>query len=568
MKKILTLILSLYALSSSAQQKLSDWDVAQPLEVTTLSGSYCELRRNHFHGGLDFRTGGVENKPIYAIDKGYVSRISISARGYGKLVYITHPNGYTSLYAHLNGFVPALDSIVKAKQYAQKSYEVEFTLAPDEYPVKKGEMFARSGNTGSSGGPHLHFELRKTDSNILQNPFMLNKIFKLQDNKKPKISSIKIYGLEGGKVNNLSNKRLNAVVQKGKGKVLQGGANIKAWGHIGFGIKSSDHMSGTSFTHNPREYKLYADGELISHIYLDNVKFEYTRSLNSMIDYKQHLTSGEFFIRSFKEKNNNLAIYMSCKGDGTININQERDYKMKYVVIDDFGNLDSLSFTIKGTRCELTPPTTNTQGLIKAGEPYTFDRKEFIFQMPKTTLFSDLDPKYSATASSKYYSKIYNFGDREIPINNYCDISIKVENDADVRNKNKLFIAKLTDGGLFQSAVGGKYANGYITGKTNTLGKFAIFTDNKRPIITAVHTKGLTRYPVLVFKIADGLSGIARYDGYIDGEWICFEHDAKTHTIRYQMDAKRIEKHKMHKFKLVVTDNCGNSTTYQRNIYW
>lgn len=150
MRKI---ILSLALLSSlTTQAQLQNWEVVPPVNpVTTLSGSFAELRRNHFHGGLDFRTGGAENKPIYAIGDGYVSRITISARSYGKLAYVTHPNGYTTLYAHLNGFVPKLDSIIKAKQYEKRSYEIDILLSPTEYPVAKGEQFAISGNTGSSG---------------------------------------------------------------------------------------------------------------------------------------------------------------------------------------------------------------------------------------------------------------------------------------------------------------------------------------------------------------------------------------------------------------------------------
>ena len=187
MKYFKLLIFAICFSEALTAQQLREWSIASPLDFeTTLSGSFAEMRRNHFHGGLDLRTNGEENKPVYSIDDGYVARISISRTGYGKCAFINHPNGYTSVYGHLNGFVPKLDSMLKAKQYGEKKYEVELILDSTQYPVKKGEQFAISGNTGASGGPHVHFELRNTQTGAMRNPLLLknNPISKIQ--KPPK----------------------------------------------------------------------------------------------------------------------------------------------------------------------------------------------------------------------------------------------------------------------------------------------------------------------------------------------------------------------------------------------
>lgn len=545
---------------------LEEWQVTSPLGAnTTLSGSYAELRRNHFHGGLDFRTPKGENSPIYATDGGFVSRITISASSYGKLAYITHPNGYTTLYAHLNGFAPKLDSIVKSKQYAKQHYEIDFKLAPGEYPVKKGEFFALSGNTGASGGPHLHFEIRTTDGQVIENPLKLNKHYHFVDNKKPRIFAVKLYGIEGGSINGSREKRYNSVLVKGKGRKLQASNNIKAWGKVGFGVKANDYMTGTHFTHSPRRLKVYADGNVVSDITIDRYKYADTRALNSFIDFRHHARKGEFFMRSFKEKNNPLDIYNGTTG--ILDVNEERDYKMKYEVIDDFGNCDSILFTIKGTRLAPIPETPMDGEVISAGEGTFYDKGDFLFHFPANAIYSDIRPNYQKRPGGRYLSSVHSIGNRETPLHTHCDVSIKVEKNSPAVNTSKLFIAKLNEKNLITGSIGGTFNSGFMVGKTNSFGRFAVAEDKSAPVVAAVHTKKLRQYPVLVFRISDGLSGIASYDGYIDGEWVLFEHDAKTHTIRYRIDTDKFEKNKSHRFKLVVKDNCGNTATYSKTIF-
>jgi len=549
------------------QAQIEHWEIEHPLKtIVTLSGNYAELRRNHFHGGIDFRTGGVENKPIYAIDEGYISKISISSRGYGKLAYIEHPNGYTSLYAHLNDFTPRLDSIVKARQYEKRAFEMEITLKPNEYPIKKGEQFALSGNTGSSFGPHLHFEIRKTEDHTLINPMLLNKYFKVEDNRKPQILAVKIYGLNNnGAVNNVGERKFQAV-NTAKARTLQGGGDIKAWGEIGFAVRANDYMTGTHFTHNPRILKLYVDSVLISEANITNIKYSDTRAFNSFIDYRQFMRTGEFFMKSFADPNFPLHIFKNTKQKGVLHITEERPYAVRYEVYDDFGLKDVVSFTIQGKKMEIPKSNKNYFSYLRCGKSQFFEQPDFLVYLPANTLYTDLELEYQKTESSKFSSYVYEFGNTEIPLHTFCDMTIKVTKDS-LEDKSKYFIAKLNASNIITGSAGGVYVDGFMVGKTNTLGKFAVAVDNTKPVITAVNTTELYRRPYLRFKIFDGLSGIAKYDGYIDDEWILFEYDAKSSAITYWMGNIPKQK-KNRKFKLVVTDNCGNSAMYEKMIYW
>ncbi len=568
MKKVFLLLLfvSVY-LNSSAQ--LEKWEVCSPTGFeTTLSGSFAEMRRNHFHGGLDFRTNGEENKPIYAVADGYVARVTINRASYGKCVQIAHPNGYTTIYGHLNGFVPRLDSLVKAKQYAEKKYEIEIDFEPTDFVVKKGDQFAISGNTGASGGPHLHFEIRKTDDQTLQNPLLLNKYFGFVDTRAPRINGVKIYGLDNeGRVNGLKEQRFPVIVNKARQRVLKGGQNIYAWGKLGFAVKAVDLMTNTSFTYTPRNLKLFVDDVLISDVTISNIKFSDTRALNCFIDYAQQVSTGEFYMKSFREKN--MPLHLHDGLSGTFFIDKERDYKVKYVVTDDFGNTNQLEFTIHGKKTSWDHSAVPADSLIQCGEARFIVKKDFCLQLPDNALYTDVPENYAQIPSSYsgFYSDVHQIGSRYTPLHCFCDLSIRVTHDT-LADKKKYYIAKVSDKGLPVGAILANYTNGFLVGRSNTFGKFAVAADVTKPTILPVHTKNLPNQPFLRFKINDTQSGIASYDGYIDGKWVMFEFDYKTRLITFWMDKGLVEKNKDHTLKLVVKDYCGNVAEYNTQIYW
>lgn len=567
MKKIFSVIIGIFFVQCLMAQ-LKQWEIASPLDFeTTLSGSFAEMRRNHFHGGLDLRTNGEENKHVYSIDDGYVARISISRTGYGKCAYINHPNGYTSVYGHLNGFVPKLDSLLKEKQYGEHKYEVDLILDSTQYKVRKGELFAISGNTGASGGPHVHFEIRETATGIMRNPFLLkNNPYNISDDKEPKIFGIKIYGLDNGSINDQPEQKCKVIVDKDHSRKVQVGDGLYGWGKLGFSVKASDYMTGTSFTYTPRHLRLYAEGKLISNITIDSFLFKDTRGSNSFIDYKQWATSREFFMKSFKNANSPIA-FQEGQPKGTFTINKEKEYKFKYEVEDDFGNKDQIEFVITGKKTDYRPIKLDDDQYIKCGESILFDKGSFAMQFPQNALYEDVEHRFTCDSSAKFLSNIYSIGSKTDPLHVFCDISIKIENDT-IDDKSKYYITKLNDLNVPSGSAGGTYVNGILVGKTNTFGRFAVATDMTPPVIAPVHTNKLRNAPYIRLKIYDTQSGIASYDAWIDDTWILFEYDSKTQQITYWLDKKKVKEFSNHTLKVVVKDYCGNEKEYSKQIYW
>ena len=300
MYKLYIAILFFFIQTISAQQ------LRQPFDFPILlSGNFGELRNNHFHSGIDFKTQGVEGKPIHAVQDGYVSRISVSPWGYGNGLYLTHPDGTTTVYGHLQRFAPSIARYIKTQQYEQESFNVNLFLDPDQLPVKKGEIVAYSGNTGSSGGPHLHFEVRDTESEEVLDPIEYFKE-KITDTRAPKIQGILVCPQSGKGVVNGSNRKLELkpVTAKNGKQTITG--KIEAWGEIGLAVKAYDYMDNTTNIYGVKDITLRQDSQIIYHSNLNRFAFDETRYLNSYVDYEEWKERRSFYMRSFVEPGNRL----------------------------------------------------------------------------------------------------------------------------------------------------------------------------------------------------------------------------------------------------------------------
>ena len=368
-------IIGSHIINTNAQQLRNPFDF--PI---LLSGNFGELRSNHFHSGIDFKTQGVEGKPVHTVQEGYVSRISVSPWGYGNGLYITHPDGTTTVYGHLQKFSKKIANYVKEQQYAQESFNVNLFLTPDLLPVEKNEVVALSGNTGSSGGPHLHFEIRDTETEEVMDPldYFSDRI---TDTRPPKIQGIQIVPIEGkGVVNGKSKKlEIKPVTAKNGKQTITG--KIEAWGEIGLAVKAYDYMDNTTNIYGVREITLTADSQVIFHSNLDKFAFDETRYLNTFTDYEEWKDHRSFYMRSFIEPGNRLR-FLESVNRGILRIDEPRTYHLTYTLADAFGNATRLSIWIEGKKQEIPQIDTTHTELFHWGSENRFGAKGIRLVMP------------------------------------------------------------------------------------------------------------------------------------------------------------------------------------------
>lgn len=548
----LVLFLSVFALSGQEIYR-------SPLDIpTVLSANFGELRPNHFHSGIDFKTQGVINKPVYSIADGYISRISVSSYGYGLALYITHPSiGQESVYGHLNKFIPTVADYVREKQYQQKKYRIDIRLDESVFPVRKGDLIAYSGNTGSSGGPHVHFEIRDKESQKALDviPYYKNDI---KDTKPPLTRGIAIYPLEGEGVLNGSSSTFRQNIQKKKnGDYLPIGKKLYAWGRIGFGIYANDYMDNTSNIYGIKFVKLFCDDEEIFSFNIESVDFKTTKMINSLIDYDYWCRKKIFYIKSFADKGNKLDVF-NLKNDGLVNISEERVYKLRYDLEDVHGNKSSYSFDVIGQKQDV--PVHRSCALFMTWNRNNYYlNSDFSLIVPAHSLYDNLCFTLNKGFANGYYSKSYQVNDRYVPLDKNAYMKLKLTSDT-LENKGQYGIVTLD--GKKPVWIGGEYLDGFVKVEINKLGNtYAVAADTIAPVITAIQPEKWVARKVIQIKATDDLSGIATYNGTIDGKFALFEYDMKSPIYTYRFDAERLNRGK-YKLEFKVKDAAGNEAVY------
>ena len=526
-----------------------------------LSGNFGELRNNHFHSGIDFKTQGTEGKPVHAVKKGYVSRISISPWGYGNGLYLTHPDGTTTVYGHLQQYSKKIADYVKEQQYLQESFNVDLTFEPGLIPVEKGEIVALSGNTGSSGGPHLHFEVRDSETQETMDPisFFYEQI---KDTRPPKILGVQIVPIKGegvvnGKAKNLELKPITS--QNGKQVIT---TKVEAWGDIGLAVKANDYMDNTSNIYGVKEITLTADDKVIYHSDLDMFSFDDTRYLNSFTDYESWKKKHTFYIRSFVEPGNRLPFIESINR-GIIHIDEQRSYHLKYELADAFGNTTTLSIWIEGKQQEIPPIYTEGTELFHWASDNRFGAKGIRLFIPKGNLYDDLHFRYSVKEDTTALSATHILHNPYVPIHKTAQLSLFLQNDT-LKNKQQYGIVCLKNGSALW--IGGVYRNGWIDADIKEFGNYRIQQDTIKPTITPINKQTWITKRAISFRLSDNLSGIEDFHGKIDEQFVLFEMNNKS-VITYHFDPQKLKRGKHH-LTLVATDACGNEAHYKYNFTW
>lgn len=562
------LVLFIIILTSSTNEAIKEYPqnyFRAPVSNTMfLSGTFGELRPNHFHSGIDIK--GKVGQSLYAVADAYVSRIKVQEGGYGKVLYLRHPNGYTSVYAHIDKFDSKIEKFVMDAQYKKKTYEIELYPSANQFVFKKGQVIGKMGITGRSFGPHLHFEIRSTATERPINPLLFG--LKVADTRPPRMHQLKIYHLND-KRETIKTKTLD-LVKKGRGYGIKGDTlNIGAW-RAGFALKVYDHMNGVSNWNGIYALKMYQDDVLVYDFDMETFGFDETRYINAHLDYEEQSTKKSYFNRCYALPGNSLSIYNEQKEKGVIKLKSGKSSKIKMVAEDVEGNASEFVFWVK--RTEVKPPTKTAtfNYVLPYNEESVIENRSLKLYFPKGALYENLYLQYQSSFDESYntYSSVHHIHNAKVPVHKYFDISIQPTFMPE-ELKNKAFIAYCGKDNKVTN-YGGKWSNGMLKTKVRALGDYCIMVDDIKPTITPIsfkkYLKGASK---MTFKIKDNVDTGGRADGLkyeatVDGQWILLEFDAKNDLLIHRFDNRL--KAGEHQLRLVVTDNRGNQAVYERTF--
>jgi len=560
--KNIILILLFASFTSSAQNKYPTNYFRSPLDISLhLSGTFGELRNNHFHAGVDIKTKRRTGFPVYASADGYVSRIKVAIWGYGKVIYISHPNGYTSVYAHLSKFGDGIQEYVKNIQYQKESYETgNIYPAENEITVKKGQVIAFTGRTGGFVAPHLHYEIRDTKTEHIINPLLFG--LKIKDSIAPRINKLIAYPIgEGSRINRSVKKQTLAIKKDSLNNYRTN--RISASGSIGFGINVYDLLGKELNKNGVYSIEMKVNGK--RHYYHDVETFSFAESkyINLLIDYPYFATYKNRIQKTFREKETKLSIYEDLVKDGFVDVKEGFSYKVEIIAKDFKGNRSSVKIPIIGVKSESIllqeKDTTNYKILKNKFEKFTEGGVTVAF--PKNTFYKDIFIDFSVNG------KLATIHKPTIPLNKSFTITF----DSTMYRKsevNNIYIANINNKKYPYYQNTRKREDKLFT-TTKTLGKYTLLIDNELPKIYNLNFKNnnwVSKLNYLTIKISDTQSGIKSYEAFIDDEWILMEYDVKKKKLSYNFSDKKLVGSK-HIFKLVVSDNVGNTNTYNATFY-
>lgn len=524
--------------------------VHYPIE---LAGNFGEPRPNHFHAGIDVKTDRSTGKPIYAIADGFVSKVSVGTHGFGKAVYVRHPDGNTSVYVHLDAFAPQIEAAVKRYQYAHKVYAGDISFSATVMPVRKGQFIAFSGNTGSSQGPHLHMELHRTRTGDLLDPLPYLKDF-LKDTTAPAVYSFKAYPVQGeGKFQHTEQPRV-FTFDKG---------HFSAWGKVGFGVRAMDHMDGVYNSFGVRFIKLYCDGKLLFSADVNGIPQSMHRMMNSWGDYAHFMQTRVWFLKSFIEPGNRLPFLRAGGSKGVVNFNQQRDYHFRYVVSDVFGNQTAKEFTVRGEPEAFAAKRqpTGTDALLTTRDNL-WQRDGIRLSVPRQLLAVNLSLQPELFGAAGALSQGIRFTTRNVPLLGWADLAFRIPTTT-TADPRQLFVAMAAQG-VPPRYCRSEAKNGWIHGQVRELGMtYRLAADTQPPTIRVVSRA----YDHVIVSLTDGGSGIAGWQATLDGRFVLFEQQKNPTVVVCDLrKTPQAKLGKARKLRFVAWDNCGNKSEYLTSI--
>lgn len=519
-----------------------------------LSGTFGEFR-SRFHTGIDFKSRGVQGQKIFSIEDGYVSRIEVNNYGYGKVIYIDHLNGFTSVYAHLKNFSPELDEYIKSELYKSKRNSIKKFPKTNQLRINKGEVIGYSGNTGRSFGPHLHFEIRDTKSQDAINPLMFNYSYK--DDERPIIRGLYI-------INENNSLVRNSPIRKKVKKINDSTYTVDDFeynGKIGIGLDIYDIQYKNLYNQNGvYKVELFIDSILKYSYKMDKIKFSENHYKKIMYDYLSLAQKNKKVLKIYTPRNSDLSFLKNNKFNGIINSDSIRDNSLLVRVSDWNGNSSSIKFNLKAN--DSISRRSSYNGIeILTNQNYTLNKNSSIIEIGKNTFYDDLLMNIS------YQSDTLNLGKEKDPFRSSIRIKLphKISDTLELRQS---FVGKIINGKI--SYISSKKNKSYIYANTSSLGEYIISKDTLKPDIKPINFKNNSNIKVkntLKLRLKDDLSGIKNYSSYFNGNWALFEYEPKSNMIFHNL-SDGIIKDGENKLIIKYEDGVGNKGVYQTKVYY
>jgi len=544
-----------------------------PVKISlSLSANFGELRSDHFHSGLDIKTQGVTGKEVVATASGYIYRISISPGGFGRALYLRHPSGYLTVYGHLDRFIPEVEEYIVSQQYEKKSYLITAFPPKDKFRFEQGDLIAYSGNSGSSSGPHLHYEIRKSESEMPVNPLLFE--FGTGDNIVPVIEKLAVYPVTDNTLINNQNKMKKYTVTGGHGNYYIPAANeIRISGPAGFGIKSYDLLNDSYNKCAVYSIEMKIDSVSLFKYVMNEFSFSESRYINSHIDYETYIRERTHYEKTFLLPNDKLSVYQDVVNRGIFNFNEDRTYHVEITVADIHNNKSTLSFKVKGIppkSLEKQVSTDDNVNIMPYNRSNRFNTEDVSLSFPAGSLYDTLYFKYKkASGPNEMLSEVHYIHDKFTPVHKAYTLSIRPSVIPEGM-ESKMLIIQLSDD-FKKSGLSSTFNDGVVTAKPTSFGMFYVGIDTVTPMITTNSlTPGidLSGKKDIRIRIYDDLSGIKEYEPYIDGKWALFEYDQKNNVIIYKFDPERIARGTKHNLTLKVSDNVDNTSYYNLDFVW
>lgn len=538
---------------------------SSPLNINlSLTGSFSEIRPNHLHSGTDLSVQGREGLPVFAVADGVISRIKVSPVGFGNALYIDHPNGFTSVYGHMQRYNDTITAYLRTNQYKLKSFAVDlFPLTKKDFIyVKKGQIIGYAGNSGSSGGPHLHFELRNTRTENVINPLLFG--FNFPDKYPPYIDFIKFYPEDNNSFVGPSNEITRFNVKKsGKDEYRLSKDTLSLWGIFSIGVQAFDFNQSQSNRNGFYSMKMLLDSTAFFSMVCDSFSFAESRYVNASIDYADNYNTGSRIVKSKKLSGNQLSFFKSSANNGILTFMDNKAHEVVVTVADLAGNTTNLRFWVVSHKPEgyvqmPVLPDADTSVKFRYNKFNKFQTDDVKVEIPAGSLYEDITFRYRKSPGNKsMYSDIHYIHDPEVPLQNRIKVSVKAAKLPQNLRSKALLVRIDRDG--HRSSAGGSYENGYVAAYTNQFDGYAIVVDTAAPVIrpSAENSRSKT---ALKFTVSDNFSGIDTYRGEVNGQWVLVEWDPKNRLMLYRFDS--IVQPGKNQFTLFLADEKGNKSSF------